>query len=270
MNNNLIFDIGFHKGEDTRYYLYRGFNVLAVDAVDSLVEAGCNLFYKEVESGQLVIKRFVVSSKDDGESTFYISPNSLWSSAHKEIAERKGMTAAKILVPSCTLRSLMQQYGVPYYCKIDIEGNDVLALESLKGSADLPQYISVETECIGDDSHPENVTFTTLDMLYEIGYRKFKLVDQMTLTVLGDKPFYCQEAFPMYFQADQKYACKILNQVGRFLQYFPDSSGPFGEDLDGTWADYETARSLIKFHSAAQRKLGLEIWSFWCDWHATF
>ena len=159
MNNNLIFDIGFHKGEDTRFYLSWDYNVLAVDAVESLVEAGNILFSKEVESGQLVIKRSVVSSKDDGESTFYISPNSLWNSAHKEIAERKGMTATKILAPSCTLRSLMQQYDVPYYCKIDIEGNDILALESLRGSTDLPQYISVETECISDDSRPEDVTF---------------------------------------------------------------------------------------------------------------
>ena len=50
MNNNLIFDIGFHKGEDTRCYLYRGFNVLAVDAVDSLVEAGYYRFKVEVQS----------------------------------------------------------------------------------------------------------------------------------------------------------------------------------------------------------------------------
>lgn len=32
MERKLIFDIGFHKGEDTRYYLYRGYDVVAVDA----------------------------------------------------------------------------------------------------------------------------------------------------------------------------------------------------------------------------------------------
>lgn len=270
INNNLIFDIGFHKGEDTRYYLYKGFNVLAVDAVENLILDGSKRFSKEVESGQLLLKQSVVSSENHAKSTFYLSPNSLWNSAHKEIAERKGMTATKILVPSCTLRSLIHEYGVPYYCKIDIEGNDIVALESLKGSKELPQYISVETECIGDNSRPEEVTFTTLDMLYEIGYRKFKLVDQTTLTVLGDTPFYCKEALPMHFRDDYNYARKILCQEGRFQQYFPNSSGPFGEDLSGTWYDYEGAKSLIEFHSIAQRKLGFEIWSFWCDWHATF
>lgn len=34
MNKQLIFDIGFHKGEDTRYYLYKGYNVVAVDAAE--------------------------------------------------------------------------------------------------------------------------------------------------------------------------------------------------------------------------------------------
>lgn len=268
--NNLIFDIGFHKGEDTRYYLYKGFNVLAVDAVEDLITNGRERFHQAVESGQLLLKQAVVSAKDHTKSTFYVSPNSLWNSAHREIAERKGMTATKITVPSRTLRSLIREYGTPYYCKIDIEGNDIVALESLRGCEDLPLYVSVETECIGDDSRPEEVTFATLDMLYEIGYRKFKLVDQTTLTVLGDAPFYCREALPMYLRDDYNYASKILCQKGRFQQYFPNSSGPFGEDLNGTWYDYEAAKSLIKFHSTAQRKLGFEIWSFWCDWHATF
>ena len=29
---NLIFDIGFHKGEDTLFYLLKGYRVIAVDA----------------------------------------------------------------------------------------------------------------------------------------------------------------------------------------------------------------------------------------------
>lgn len=61
MNNNLILDIGFHKGKYIRYYLYRGFSM---PAVDSLVEPCCNLFCKEVESGKFVIKRPAVSLED--------------------------------------------------------------------------------------------------------------------------------------------------------------------------------------------------------------
>ena len=65
MNKQLIFDIGFHKGEDTRYYLYKGYNVVAVDAAENLIMEGKNMFQKEVESGQLILEHSVVSSHDN-------------------------------------------------------------------------------------------------------------------------------------------------------------------------------------------------------------
>ena len=34
---NLIFDIGFHKGEDTLFYLLKGYRVIAVDADPNLI-----------------------------------------------------------------------------------------------------------------------------------------------------------------------------------------------------------------------------------------
>ena len=34
---NLIFDIGFHKGEDTLFYLLKGYRVIAVDADPDLI-----------------------------------------------------------------------------------------------------------------------------------------------------------------------------------------------------------------------------------------
>ena len=36
----LIYDIGFHKGEDTLFYLLKGYNVVAVDADIELIEEG--------------------------------------------------------------------------------------------------------------------------------------------------------------------------------------------------------------------------------------
>jgi hypothetical protein len=38
MRENLIFDIGMHVGEDTRYYLNTGFDVIAIEANPFLVE----------------------------------------------------------------------------------------------------------------------------------------------------------------------------------------------------------------------------------------
>ena len=44
MERKLIFDIGFHKGEDTRYYLYRGYDVVAVDAAPDMIAQGKRMF----------------------------------------------------------------------------------------------------------------------------------------------------------------------------------------------------------------------------------
>ena len=32
-NNNLVYDLGMHNGDDTDYYLHKGYRVIAVDPV---------------------------------------------------------------------------------------------------------------------------------------------------------------------------------------------------------------------------------------------
>lgn len=264
--NNIIFDLGFHYGEDSFYYLYKGYKVVAVDAALQLVRYGHERFSRELASGQLIIRHAAIASHDEGTVPFYISENSQWNSAHQKIAERKGLKSQCHQVPSCTLAALIKEFGVPYYCKIDIEGNDIIALESLQNISDRPQFISVETECIGDYDNPSDYTFQTLDQLAALGYRKFKLVDQLTLQVLDFKPFY---TYPF----EQTTLIWKKDSTGKDIPFhgaFPGSSGPFGNDLLGTWYDYENAKRLIQYHALAQRSLASECWSFWCDWHASF
>lgn len=271
MNKQLIFDIGFHRGEDTSYYLYRGYSVIGVDADKTLIDAGKQKFEKEIESGRLRLVNMVISSKKDDSLPFYISHNSLWNSAHKGIAERGGVHADCKYVPSDTLLSLMELYGVPYYCKIDIEGNDIVALESLKGAKELPSFISVETECLDDNAEPFSTTFETLDILKGLGYKRFKLVDQSTLKVLDGSPFYLKPMCVEKMIDNILYAKELLHQEKTlFSHVYPCTSGPFGNDLRGEWSDYESAKQLIAFYSQEQRKTGTPVWYFWCDWHATF
>jgi hypothetical protein len=44
---NLIYDIGMHNGDDTAYYLSRGFNVLAVEANPKLAATATERFVEE-------------------------------------------------------------------------------------------------------------------------------------------------------------------------------------------------------------------------------
>lgn len=269
MNNQLIFDIGFHKGEDTRYYLYKGYQVVGIDADKRLTDAGRQLFAKEMASGRLTLLNMAISSAKEDALPFYISRNSLWNSVHQGIAEREGGHADCEYVPADTLRALMELYGVPYYCKIDIEGNDIVALKSLKDARELPPFISVETECLDDHSEPFNATFETLDTLRDLGYKRFKLVDQATLKVLDGSPFYLEPMSVGKVIDNVLYAQNLLHQERTlFSNVYPGSSGPFGNDLTGEWCDYEAARRLIAFYSREQRKTGTPVWHFWCDWHA--
>ena len=77
---NLIFDIGFHKGEDTLFYLLKGYRVIAVDADPELINEWQNIFKKYIENGKLLLLNYVISDTNDVDTDFYISPNTIWSS----------------------------------------------------------------------------------------------------------------------------------------------------------------------------------------------
>jgi len=48
---DLVFDLGFHRGEDTGYYLAMGRRVVAVDASAELIAAGRERFAAELAAG---------------------------------------------------------------------------------------------------------------------------------------------------------------------------------------------------------------------------
>lgn len=144
---------------------------------------------------------------------------------------------------------------MPFYCKIDIEGNDIIALQTIENSDEKPPYISVETECLGEnETIAMGKELETLERLYQLGYRRFKLVDQQTLTVLSKRDFYFnipEHHWTAQTAIDCRYAKEQLeltsNQRGmKFTDFFPNASGPFGEELAGRWYGYKLAREILK------------------------
>ena len=67
---NLIFDIGFHKGEDTLFYLLKGYRVIAVDADPDLINEWQNIFKKYIENGKLLLLNYVISDTNDVDTDF--------------------------------------------------------------------------------------------------------------------------------------------------------------------------------------------------------
>ena len=161
------------------------------------------------------------------------------------------------------LSYFFEKYGVPYYCKIDIEGYDIVALQSLQTLDKLPKYISVETECIGEeDVLNEDEILETLVQLHKLGYNRFKLIDQVSLNELQPNiPFYgIRRDVDVRTLFSRRYNYSF--EIG--------ASGVFGKMLGEKWLTYDEAAHTLLFHRKQFFNSGNWVnYAFWCDWHAT-
>ncbi|HZQ14637.1 MAG TPA: FkbM family methyltransferase [Pseudolabrys sp.] len=214
-DSRLIFDLGMNNGDDTAYYLTRGFNVVAVEANAALCERARARFGRALEDGTLKILNAAIAAQP-GEATFFVNlDNDHWSSLDSGWAGRDGSRCRAVAVRCVTLRELFEEFGVPYYLKIDVEGADQCALDQLQGNGVLPFYVSVEDCRFG---------FDYMDRLASCGYQRFNLLDQSTVAQLRDPR--TGRAFPA------------------------GSSGPFGPDLPGRWLPHA---EMLKFYAATVR-----------------
>ena len=118
-NKDLIFDLGLHKGEDTEYYLKRGFKVVAVEADEDLVKYNKIRFTKEVKDKRLIILHGAISDTNESKIIFYKNKKkSVWGTAVKSWADRNlslGFESSIEYVNVIKLNNLFEQYGIPYY-----------------------------------------------------------------------------------------------------------------------------------------------------------
>jgi len=218
--SDLILDVGMHNGDDTAFYLRKGFRVVAVEANPALVERAKQRFRSEISSGKLTVVGKAVSDEPGPVELWINDKNDEWSSLSRRYVDRNDRVGAKsrsARVPSVEFGQLMETYGIPYYLKIDIEGLDHLCINALHGFSNRPKYVSVETSGINDLSD----TCDLIDNLCVLGYNRFKLVNQyMHRRIrLPDPP-----------------------REGVYVDHRFDgfaSSGPFGEETPGDWESEE-------------------------------
>jgi len=175
-DSGLIFDVGLHTGEDSEYYLKKGFRVVAVEALSKLCDIASQRLRSYVESGQLVIVNAAIA-ESDGPITFYENQqNSLWGTTRPEIAQTfayLGAVSTEIMVEGVTFSSLLRRFGIPYYLKIDIEGSDLLCLESLLQFKSRPKFVSIES-----NKTSWSELLREFELLTALGYSRFKLFNQ--------------------------------------------------------------------------------------------
>ncbi len=274
----LIFDIGMHRGEDTAFYLAGGHRVVAVDADARLIEDAKTRFAPELRAGRLKVVHAAVTDRSGGRVRFHLSRNTIWSSLDSDISSRAGLAYETIEVEAMSLADLVREDGTPDYCKIDIEGADLTALRSLAGLESVPTFISVETECLPHErTADDDDALATLEALCALRYRRFKLVDQRSLTVLALQQEFYTRMYTRPWSAVERYTPslgrvrRLRSAVCRHHDYaFPaGATGPFGDDLEGAWVDAETAAETLLFHRRDYFASSFaQPYGFWCDWHA--
>ena len=165
----LIFDVGMHDGDDTAYYLAKGYSVVAVEAIPSCVPTpGSASAAKSMQAGWS--SRKLRSVPGGGQAAFYVNEGqSQFSALDPKVAGRRGLSIREISVRTITPLELFQRYGLPFYLKVDIEQADSACLDALQDLDEVPAYVSVEAHALD-----------YLCRLWCAGYRHFKIVDQLT------------------------------------------------------------------------------------------
>src|SRR5207249_3023429 len=99
-----------------------------------------------------------------------------WGTVNSDWAHRNEILRTDnevIEVEVVDFKECLRQYGIPYYMKIDIEGSDIVCLESLLDFDIKPNYVSIESEKVVFSMLEEQ-----LDLLVQLGYEQFKSVQQ--------------------------------------------------------------------------------------------
>ena len=222
----LIYDIGLHKGEDSEFYLKKGFRVVGVDADPDHCEYARARLAKFVASGQLTVVNVAISDRS-GTMTFYRSAKSDWGTVIQEWDadnRARGYESEPITIRSATLADLVREHGVPYFIKIDIEGMDDAALASLAGSPSLPKFISIEMPFPRETSFRR--TKSRIAALTGLGYDAFKIV-------------------PQHYVDRQVPPCPPLEGDYVDFRFEFGSSGLFGDEAPGDWLSANAASRRI-------------------------
>jgi FkbM family methyltransferase len=229
-HNDLIFDVGVHKGQDTAYYLKKGFRVVGVEANPEICADLRKMFAGQISDGQFMLVEAAISTTS-GPGKFYKFGTSVFGTISPDWAERNqgmGLDYDVIEVRFTTARELLSEYGVPYFIKIDIEGADNLCIEALEGFPK-PKFLSIEAE-----KHDFDAFERQARLIASLGYRQFQLVQQQFV------PFQRPPEPP-----------REGRQVRHRFEF--GSSGLFGADLpEDKWlgldATLDRYRSVVRRH----------------------
>jgi FkbM family methyltransferase len=218
----IIYDLGCHNGSNIPYYLLKADVVIAVDANPKVCEIIRSRFKKEIKQQRLIVNNFIITHQKSGSyDSFYIFedldvcstvfPETKLFYKNKKL-EKSDYSEVKVITKN--ILDLVDDYGNPFYIKIDLENYDHIILKEIFKNKITPKYIS--SECHNND------VFNL--MIAQDEYNYFKLLKGNHLK-------------------SEKYRIKDLNGFYTDYEFPAHSAGPFGEDIKEDWL----SKDIFKF-----------------------
>lgn len=230
----VIFDIGMYDGADTAYYLALGFRVVAVEANPNLVEQATVRFADAIAREQLTIVGAAVAP-EAGVADLMFTARDLGASTVVAGWHDENEGTHAIQVPAITLADLIARHGVPYYLKVDIEGADHACVTALTVTT-RPPYLSFE---VGND------VGALVDHAVSIGYRQFKLINQLSFRAVGREYLLRDRLAHRAMRSLGYLEPRQIRRAGRFF-VSGHSSGPAPWQSDGPWVDRDTVLAQVR------------------------
>jgi FkbM family methyltransferase len=220
-----VFDFGMYDASDTIYYLEEGFKVVAVEANPRLAERARSILSNYINQHRLDIVNAAISI-DNNDVDLIVSGSDLGSSSSNADLLANKVPIGKYTVPGITVTQIFECYGIPYYLKVDIEGQDHLCVKALS-KKERPEYLSFEISNKDLDG--------LIDHLESVGYTRFKLINQRNFREITNEN-----------NLRDRCSRKLMNLMGygepSFIKYhgrffsIGHSSGPAPWCSDGQWS----------------------------------
>jgi FkbM family methyltransferase len=225
MDRRLIIDVGMHDGQDTAFYLAKGFNVVAVEANPDLVAQAHEAFAREIGDGTLRVLEVAIAEGRGAMPLAVADDMTVWSTLAPDwvaLNQRSSDTAYRYVeVETVPFAEVLREVGIPYYLKVDIEGYDMLCVRALHDFPERPAYVSIESS-VSSLTAPMREIASELEEFRSLGYRRFQYVDQT-----------------MHPHRESAKPALEGNYVD--ARFTTDSSGPFGRELTGRWHRWPAA-----------------------------
>lgn len=280
-----MYDVGVYNGDDTAYYLFKGYRVLGIEADPTLMPLLRDRFAADIAQGRLTLLN-VALAPDRKRAPFWICEGySLWNSFDREVASRMGRKHYSVELECWPLRDIFSKYGVPHYLKLSLHGHEHFCLADIDRKIP-PTYLSLEL--------PTNLTtsWEILERLSTLGYQGYKIINQATQQQLKISPPTLKsrlrqklQQHPSLYDMYESVSTWTRRLLGSKPQHpakdrltigessggwvFPvGSSGPLGEETHGVWRRSGEIRADWKAFVSGETDQGLPRLSVWHDLHA--